>query len=145
MCSILLLTSCGEDSKVEYKDPNLYRYDYDYDYDDYDYDDEDDYYDGYDEGYDKGYENGYDEGFHYGYDEGFNEIEDIIDDAEFAANCFHPEEAVCIIEMYQTKVSYYSDGSLPTKEEYLEAIDCLVSFYEYFYNEDYTCFYDSAK
>lgn len=131
LCAVLLLTSCGGDSKVEYKDPNLYRYENDYEEESSSWED--------------GYEAGYDEGFYEGYNQGFNEMENAVAEAIDYAEYFHPEEAMWIIEMYQTKVSYHPDGSLPTKEEYLQAIDSLVDFYEYFYNWEYQNNYDPVQ
>ena len=128
LCAVLLLTSCDGDDGMEYKDPNLYRYD-----------------DYYEDSEDNSYETGYLEGFYEGYDQGFNEIENAVEEAIDYAEYFHPEEAMWIIEMYQTKVSYYPDGSLPTKEEYRQAIDSLIDFYEYFYNCKYENNYDPIQ
>ena len=50
---------------------------------------------------------------------------------------WHPEEAVCIIEAYQNNESFYEDGSPPSRQDYLDAIDSLVYFYNYFYGSYY--------
>ena len=48
-----------------------------------------------------------------------------------------PEEAWCVIEAYQNNEPWYQDGSAPTAQDYSEAIDSLIYFYEYFYGGHY--------
>lgn len=90
--------------------------------------------------YEEVFDDGFDEGFIEGYYSGFYEIYNSVHEAEHYASDkggWHPEEAVAVIEMYLTKVSYYPDGSIPTEEEYLNAINSLIAFYEYFYSAKY--------
>lgn len=113
----------------------------------------DDYEEGYDDGYycglDKGWDLGYDEGHSDGYDEGSKDgwIDYIEEpgcyfewDASHHAKeqtGWHPEEARMIIDAYQNSEPFWEDGSPPTQKEYIEAIDTLICFYEYFYCEHY--------
>ena len=111
---------------------------------------DDGYEDGYDEGYfyamikfedyyDRGYENGYDEGYWEGSQNGWiDHIEEpgryLEEEAVHYARQYsewHPEEAMTIIHSYQSREPI--DGTLPSYEEYLEAIESLYRFYEYFY------------
>jgi flagellar biosynthesis/type III secretory pathway protein FliH len=96
--------------------------------------------DGYSEGFDDGYGEGYEEGRDYGYElgrEDFDRIESIVDDAVSRAKTYsewHPDEALEIIYCYENKEAFWDNGSPPTYDEYLDAIDSLYGFYEYFYN-----------
>lgn len=87
--------------------------------------------------YQRGYEDGYDEGYFYGYEDGYNDGEsDIVIEAIFYAKekgGWHPEEAWMIIEAYRNKEPFYEDGSSPSKQDYYEAIDSLIYFFEFFY------------
>lgn len=101
------------------------------------------------EEYEDGYDNGYYDGHHDGYREGSKE--GWIDNAEdigwyfgeravdYAASNskWHPEEAWGVIEAYQNNEAFYEDGSPPSKQDYLDAIDSLICFYEYFYGAHY--------
>lgn len=126
---ILFITSCSSLEKSKDKktvsNDNIYQ---------------NNYYSGEAENYDEIFDDGFDEGFIEGYYSGFYEIYNSVHEAEHYAldkGGWHPEEAVAVIEMYRTKVSYYPDGSIPTEEEYLDAINSLVAFYEYFYSAKY--------
>ena len=89
--------------------------------------------------YDKGYERGYDNGHLYGYQEaeeeysyyGWLEDEAISYAREYSE--WSPEEAMGLIEAYQNNEPFWQDGSPPSHEEYLDAIESLCRFYEYFY------------
>lgn len=103
--------------------------------------------------YDIGYENGYDIGYEDGYDDGHEEgikndwTENIVEIARYFeveavhyvgenAN-WHPEEALTVIESYQNNESFYSDGSTPSEQDFLDAIESLIYFYRYFYDGAY--------
>lgn len=122
------------------------------------------YHDGYEEGYHDGYSDaksemqdimeeecldwydiGYDDGYDDGSDEGWMDniqgpgryLED--EAVHYAAwnSGMHPEDAWCIIEAYQNHQPYYDNGSMPSYQDYLDAIDSLIYFYEYFYGRHY--------
>ena len=110
---------------------------------------DDSYYEGYndvyDEGYNDGIELGYNEGHHdgiyYDWEENIDEIgsyfeqEAVYYDKDNGG--WHPEEAWEIIEAYQNNEPFYSDGSQPSKQDYMDAINSLIYFYDYFYSERY--------
>lgn len=106
------------------------------------------YEDGYRDGYsDAEFEMGYlaeeefQAGYDIGYDVGYYEAEKeysyygwLEDEAIHYARKYSewsPEEAMWVIESYQSKKPI--DGTLPSYEEYLDAIESLYRFYEYFY------------
>lgn len=96
--------------------------------------------DGYNKGYNDGYDAGYDEGSFYGYEDGRNEIEWAEEEAIFYAKengGWHPEEAWMIIEAYRNKEPFYSDGSIPSEQDYNDAVNSLIYFFEYFYSKNY--------
>lgn len=112
------------------------------------------YEDGYEEGYADGYGEGFYEGRSEGYDEGYDHgydyaqydisIDDILAEAEHEASRYasrhgnwHPEEAWEIIEAYRNYQPFYQDGSMPTHQDYQDAINSLIYFYEYFYGRHY--------
>ena len=95
--------------------------------------------------FDEGFNEGFEEGYYEGYNEGFDEISNVIYEARsYAADNggWHSDEAMSVIKMYQTKKSYYPDGSLPTKEEYYNAINSLIYFCEFFEYKLYEKSYD---
>lgn len=102
----------------------------------------DGYLEGYDEGYDEGYEEGYDHGYDYAqYD---ISIDDILAEAEHEASKYasregnwHPEEAWGVIEAYHNHEPFYENGSPPSYQDYLDAINSMIYFYEYFYGGHY--------
>jgi hypothetical protein len=108
-----------------------------------------DYNDGYDEGYDEGYYEGYYEGYDEGHYDGIyydweENIHEIAVELEYDAihyavenGGWHPEEAWMIIEAYQNNEPFYKDGSPPSKQDYFDAIDSLIYFYDYFYSARY--------
>ena len=115
---------------------------------------EDLYIDGYSVGYDDGYSVGYDEGLSIGWDYGHDEgiyydwadnvaeigcyfEEDAVHYAKDHGG-WHPEEAWMIIEAYQNSEPFYEDGSSPSEQDYLAAIDSLIDFNDYFYSARYT-------
>ena len=119
------LSSCGKSDYVrdqEAKEEAIYQRGYE---------------DGYDEGRYDGYEDGYDEGYFYGYEDGYNDSKsDIVIEAIFYAKekgGWHPEEALMIIDAYRNKEPFYEDGSSPSKQDYYDAIDSLIYFFEFFY------------
>ena len=88
---------------------------------------EEEFLDGYDIGYDDGYWEAEHEYNYYGWLE---------DEAVHYARKYSewsPEEAMWVIEAYQNKEPFWQDGSPPSHEEYLDAIESLIRFYEYFY------------
>lgn len=114
---VLLLSSCG--TLEETRDPNLVRRD-----------DDDDYAQGYDDGYEAAQE--YEE--FEKYKEYENVVNAVLEDAiDFACEngSWHPEEAALIIETYR------DGGSVYTEKDYNTAVDSLIEFYQYFYDEKY--------
>lgn len=114
----------------------------------------------YQEGYDVGFDAGFDEGFSKGYLEGKTDsrdsgYRDSYDEPEIGlaryaqelewdavhfvtdAGGWHPEEAWMLIEAYQNNEPFYSDGSVPSDQDYLDAIESLIQFYDYFYSHRY--------
>lgn len=94
----------------------------------------------YADGYDTGYEEGYDEGYFYGYEDGYEEVAWVKEEAIFHAKengGWHPEEACVIIEAYRNKDPFYEDGSAPSKQDYDDAVNSLISFFEFFYSNKY--------
>lgn len=112
----------------------------------------------YEDGYEDGYADGYSTaesdmqylmeeeflyGYDIGYDDGYREAEDeyndygwLEDEAIHYAREYSewsPEEAMSVIEAYQNNEPFWQDGSPPSHEEYLDAIESLIRFYEYFY------------
>lgn len=111
------------------------------------------YEDGFDDGYDEGYfdaineyEDDYSRGYADGYIEGKSDIDAdeiiyyITREAEKYAgreSGWHPEDAWCLIEAYQNNEPFYEDGSMPSYQDYLDAINSIIYFYEYFYGGHY--------
>ena len=120
----------------------------------------------YEDGYELGYEHGYREGcsdteiemeylldeefidgYHWGYQEGYKEAEiEYSDYRELEEKAIRyareysewtPEDALVIIEAYYHNEPFNEDGSPPSKEDYLGAIDSLLYFYDYFYSRKY--------
>lgn len=120
------LSSCGGTSiykmEKEAKEEALYHSGYDV---------------GYEEGHWDGYDSGYDEGYSYGYEDGLNEVEWKAISYAKENGGWHPEEAWMIIEAYQNNEPFYSDGSMPSEQDYLDAINSLIYFYDYFYSARY--------
>lgn len=95
--------------------------------------------------YDSGYDNGYWDGYLEGSREGWiDRLEDpgryLEDEAVHYARKYsewHPEEAMVIIEAYQNNEPLPDENSVPSKQDYLEAIDSLIYFYDYFYSARY--------
>ena len=110
---------------------------------------DDSYYDGYGEGYDEGYEEGlvygydcgHDDGVYYDWDDNIGEIGRYFEDeAVYYAkdqSGWRPEEAWMLIEAYQNNEPFYQDGSPPSEQDYIDAIDSLMYFYDYFYSKIY--------
>lgn len=86
-------------------------------------------------------------GYDCGYDDGYREAEEEYSDygwLEFEASHYardhsgwNPEEAWALIEAYHNNEPFYADGSYPSKEDYLDAINSLIYFYNYFYSKEY--------
>ena len=103
----------------------------------------------YQDGYDAGYDIGFDEGYNYGrvdgafFDRDDNMAEIAYDLEDEAVHYvvdqggWHPEEAWMIIDAYQNNEPFYKNGSPPSEQDYLAAIDSLIYFYEYFYCQLY--------
>ena len=96
--------------------------------------------------YDDGYYDGYDDGYYDGSEEGWYDNIDEIgwffeeEAVHYAAEHggWHPEEAWGLIEAYQNNEPFYEDGSPPSKQDYFDAIESLIYFYEYFYGKKYS-------
>ena len=83
------------------------------------------------------------DGYDIGYDDGYRKAEEEYDDYGWLEHeAIHyarkysewsPEEAMSVIEAYQNKEPFWQDGSPPSHDEYLDAIESLFRFYEYFY------------
>lgn len=116
----------------------------------------------YESSYQEGYSDGYSaaeiemeylleeeflEGYDLGYEEGYWDAKQEYSDYwELEQEAIHyareysewsPEEAWMVIEAYQNNEPFHVDGSSPSKEEYLDAIDSLIYFYDYFYSRKY--------
>lgn len=122
LCLILMLSSCG--GIEESKDPNLVLHE-----------------SSYDEAYQEGFEEGYSFALEYEIDDYQDDINyyEYVKEAATEYACdnsyWHPEEAVWVIEEYRNGSSDY------TKQDYVNAIDSLIAFYEYFYNSFYEDLY----
>ncbi len=118
---------------------------------------------GYNAGYEDGYSDGYSDaevemeylldeefldGYDWGYDDGYWEAEKEYSDygwlLEYEAMHYareqtgwNPEEAWMIIEAYQNNEPFYVDGSCPSEKDYLDAIETLIYFYDYFFSKRY--------
>ena len=71
-------------------------------------------------------------------------VYEVLSDAEHYTirnSSWHPEEAVYIIDIYFNPDNY-PDEDPPTHEEYLDAVESLCVFYEYFYGRHYEGYYD---
>ena len=92
---------------------------------------------------DEMYENGMDKGYELGYEEGAascdaaRHFEQEAEDYAREKSGWHPEEAWYVIEAYQNHDAWSQDGSAPTAQDYAEAIDSIIYFYEYFYGGNY--------
>lgn len=94
-------------------------------------------------GYEKGKEEGYEEGIESGYETGYEDgamSDDAISFSEEEATWYareksgwSPEEAMAIIYAYKNGEPLYEDDSPPSENDYLDAVDTLVYFFEYFY------------
>ena len=100
------------------------------------------YNDGYAEGYADGVYDGYIQGEDYdtwyeaGYSDGRMDGSVLEEKAIRYAREYSewsPEEAMDVIDAYQNNQPFWQDGSSPTHEDYMEAIESLYRFYEYFY------------
>lgn len=110
---------------------------------------DDSYIEGYDDGYSEGYDEGLSIGRDYGYEEGIDDgwidnIEEPANYLEYEAVHYaidhgglHPEEAWMLIEAYQNNEPFYEDGSSPSEQDYIAAIDSLIYFYDYFCSARY--------
>ena len=105
----------------------------------------------YEDGYADGYADGFldakfemeylaDEKFLDGYDIGYSDGQMDVEWLEYEAihyarqySEWSPEEAVSIIRAYQNNDPFWRDGSSPRNEEYLDAIESLIYFYDYFF------------
>lgn len=115
----------------------------------------------YEEGYNEGFEDGHFyateeltghsfEMYQNGYDEAYRDfVFDIIQSEaiDYARNFggYGPEEAMCIIDSYKRGDSYW--GKTPiTEAEYIDAVETLYHYYEYFfiamYEDDTYCDFD---
>lgn len=103
---------------------------------------------GYSEGYEEGRSDGYSESlaedylrneyFMEGYQEGLYECQAKLDSAVMYArenSELHPEEAYWTIYSYTSEEPI--DGEIPTRQEYSQAVHCLLMFFEYFYENQF--------
>lgn len=86
-------------------------------------------------GYDDGYKNGFEEASAYPPDTTIRQIERDATQYAMHNSEWHPEEAWCIIDAYQNGGTY--EGRQPSHRDYLDAIDTMICFYEYFYGWHY--------
>lgn len=108
-------------------------------------------------GYDDGYSLASDIMLEYGrnryaagYDEAYNDLKWIADDnaVHYARehSKWHPEEAMCVIDAYESGNYYYGKDPI-TEKDYKEAIKSLYYYSSYFYYEMYEnemeCDYDN--
>lgn len=95
----------------------------------------------YEYGYEKGYSNGYEECMEYGWLENIDKFGNYFGrEAEHYASRaseWHPEEAWVIIEAYRTGSYVDFCGSVPSWQDYQDAVDSLICFYDYFYGSVY--------
>lgn len=94
----------------------------------------------YDEGYDYGYDYGYERGYEDGYEEGKLDGSVLEEEGIHYArehSGWSPEEAMYIIDAYQNDKPFWKDGSPPSHKDYLEAIESLIYFYDYFFSAKY--------
>lgn len=101
----------------------------------------------YDEGYEEGYNDGYSDAeleleeqlldwYEIGYDDGQMDgkwLEYEASDYARKHTGWIPEEAVMIIDAYHSGAPFWPDGSPPSHNDYLDAIETLARFYEYFF------------
>ena len=117
---------------------------------------------GYEAGYEAGYSDGYSDaeiemeylldeefldGYDWGYDDGYWEAEKeygkyrwLEEDAMHYAReqtGWDLESACMLIEAYQNNEPFYVDGSCPSEKDYLDAIETLICFYDYFFSKMY--------
>ena len=134
---VCLLLSCHYEGTYD----EGYSEGYDDGYSDGKFDMQSDVEDGILDGYDTGYHDGYCEGRDYGWIDNAEEIgryfeEEAVDYALDHSE-WHPEEAWMIIEAYQNNEPLHEGGSTPSRQDYLDAIDSLIYFYDYFYSARY--------
>ena len=96
---------------------------------------------GYDDGYDEGYDEGHYDGTYYDWDDNIDELgryfeEEAVHYAKDQGG-WHPEEAWMLIEAYRNNEPFYQDGSPPSEQDYIDAINSLIYFYDYFYSTIY--------
>lgn len=101
-----------------------------------------------------GYEEGYSDGLNAHSEDSYSDFDADAYWAEYkvyAANHFgheaesyasiesewHPEEALMIIECYENNEYSEECGSVPTKQDFLDAVYSLMCFYDYFYGSRY--------
>lgn len=96
-------------------------------------------YDDYMEYGDSMYDIGKEDGYETGYKDGAMS-DDAISFSEEEATWYareksgwSPEEAMAIIYAYKNGDPFYEDDSPPSENDYLDAVDTLVYFFEYFY------------
>lgn len=110
----------------------------------------------YEDGYREGYqdarfeiESEYDlyvaERYLEGYSDGYSRIKDSFSDAEYYAcdhSVYHPEEAMWIIDTYESCEPYWRNGAPITEQEYMDAVKSLYYFYEYYFNGEFSHYQD---
>lgn len=92
---------------------------------------------GYEDGYDEGYFDGSDDGWMYNIEEPGRYLEEEAVDYARKQSGWTPEEAWMLIDAYQNQEPWYEDGSVPSEQDYLDAINSLIYFYDYFYSKKY--------
>ena len=96
---------------------------------------------GYESGNTTGYDNGYEDGYEAGYEWGYIQAEDeynyygwLEEEGIHYARKYSewsPEEAMYVIRAYQDNEPLYHNA-VPSEEEYIDAVESLFRFYEYF-------------
>lgn len=110
------------------------------------------YEDGYKDGYSDAkfeleaeYELYLDERYLDGYSHGFDRVANSKSDAESYAcdrSVYHPEEALMIIDAYESEEPYWRNGDPITQQDYSDAARSLYYFYEYYFNGEFSYFQD---
>lgn len=94
----------------------------------------------YDSGYNDGLSIGREIGYDEGYADGYNTISLSRSDAENYAcenSPYHPEDAVRIIDAFESNEPFWNDGKIPSQQDYIDAVHSLYYFYEYYFNGEF--------
>lgn len=80
-----------------------------------------------------------------GYSDGFAGIASSRTDAEYYAmdrSEFSPEEAMMIIDAYESNSPFWRNGDPPSYQDYANAARTLYHFYEYYFNGEFRHYQD---